>query len=235
MFRQLFSALRGSETLDDAFAEFSQMLEHASWMFVQANAVLRRDVEASDSRDAIFERDKSINALVRSIRRKIVRHLTINPGMDVAACLALMSVAKDAERIGDYCKNVFEVGQFYRQDFHIARYHEPLEEMRQEVESLFSSVQEAFLNSDSSRAKEALEAELPVLYAAPFLLSPWQAGVLTHLSRAQGRFLQLAGPFRYRRVFSFLQRLLAGEEPFGHARYMGGGRVAPAGACARTG
>ena len=158
MFRQLFSALKGSETLDDAFAEFSQMLEHASWMFVQANAVLRRDVEASDSRDAIFERDKSINALVRSIRRKIVRHLTINPGMDVAACLALMSVAKDAERIGDYCKNVFEVGQFYRQDFHIARYHEPLEEMRQEVESLFSSVQEAFLNSDSSRAKEALAA-----------------------------------------------------------------------------
>ena len=158
MFKQLFSALRGSESLDEAFAEFSQMLEHACWMFIRANDVLRREIDATDARESLYERDKAINALVRSIRRKIVRHLTINPGMDVAACLALMSVAKDAERIGDYCKNVFEVGQFYRQDFHIARYHEPLEEMRQEVEKLFSSVQEAFVNSDSSRAKEALAA-----------------------------------------------------------------------------
>ena len=37
MFKQLFSALRGSESLDQAFAEFSQMLEHASWMFNRAN------------------------------------------------------------------------------------------------------------------------------------------------------------------------------------------------------
>ena len=158
MFKQLFSALKGSESLDDAFAEFSQMLEHANWMFEQANAVLRRDIEASDTRDALYERDKSINALLRSIRRKIVRHLTINPGMDVAASMALMSIAKDAERIGDYCKNVFEVGQFYRQDFHIPRYHEPLEKMRREVEELFSAVREAFTASDSSAAKEALAA-----------------------------------------------------------------------------
>ncbi len=158
MFKQLFSALRGSETLDNAFAEFSEMLEHASWMFVRANDVLRRQIDAADARDLLYERDKSINALLRSIRRKIIRHLTINPGMDVAASMALMSVAKDAERIGDYCKNVFEVGQFYRQDFHIARYHEPLEDMRQEVEALFEQVQAAFRESSASQAKEAIAA-----------------------------------------------------------------------------
>ena len=158
MFRQLFSALKGSETLDNAFAEFSEMLEHANWMFIRANDVLRRQIDAAEARDSLYERDKSINALVRSIRRKIVRHLTINPGMDVAASMALMSVAKDAERIGDYCKNVFEVGQFYRSDFHIARYHEPLEHIRCEVELLFVMVREAFLKSDASGAKEALTA-----------------------------------------------------------------------------
>ncbi len=84
-----------------------------------------------------------------------------------------------------------------------------------------------------ARAKEALEADLPVLYAAPFLLSPWQAGVLTRLSRAQGRFLQFAEPFQYRRGFSFLQRLLAGEEPFWRPLYLRGLRVAPPGESAR--
>ena len=68
----------------------------------------RRDV-----RTPLYERDVAVNELERSIRRKVLRHLTVNPGHDVAICLALMSVAKDAERIGDYCKNVFEVGVFY--------------------------------------------------------------------------------------------------------------------------
>ena len=84
-----------------------------------------------------------------------------------------------------------------------------------------------------ARAKEALEADIPVLYAAPFLLSPWQAGTLTNLSRAQGRLLQFAEPFRYRRGFSFLQRLLAGEEPFWCPLYLRGLRVAPPGEPAR--
>jgi phosphate transport system protein len=61
-------------------------------------------VPAEEVKDSIYTRDQSVNELERSIRRKILRHLTIHPGDDVAACLALMSVAKDAERIGDYCK-----------------------------------------------------------------------------------------------------------------------------------
>ena len=129
MFKQLVAALKSGEVLDQAFSEFTEMLDHAHWMFVRANEVLRRQADAADVKESLYRRDKSVNELVRSIRRKIVRHLTINPSRDVAACLALMSVAKDAERIGDYCKNVFEVGQFYKEDFHVPRYQEPLEKI----------------------------------------------------------------------------------------------------------
>ncbi|MHC4416829.1 MAG: phosphate signaling complex PhoU family protein [Planctomycetota bacterium] len=157
MFRQLFSALKSGDVLDEAFAELGQMLEHAQWMFVRANDVLRRQASADEARDKIYECDKQINDLLRSIRRKIVRHLTINPGVDVAAGLALMSVAKDAERIGDYCKNVFEVGRFYKEDFQVTQYHEPLEAVRGRVEGLFVQVQTAFLESDSGAAKTVLK------------------------------------------------------------------------------
>ncbi len=157
MFRQLFSALKSGDVLDEAFAHLGQMLEHAEWMFVRANDVLRRQVAADKVRDPIRSRDKEINNLLRSIRGKIVRHLTINPGVDVAACLALMSVAKDAERIGDYCKNVFEVGQLYKEDFHVSRYHEPLEVVRRRVEGLFGQVRRAFLESDTGAAKGVLK------------------------------------------------------------------------------
>jgi len=156
MFKQIFTALRQGESLDRAFAEFGQMLEHAHWMFGRANAVLKRETPAEEAREAVYQRDQSINELLRSVRAAIVRHLTFNPGSDVAACLALMSVAKDAERIGDYCKNVFEVGQFYTEDFHVPKYHEPLEEIRVDAQALVGEVQRAFKASDTSTAKDAI-------------------------------------------------------------------------------
>ena len=158
MFKQLFSALKSGEVLDEAFSQFDEMLDHAQWMFRRANEVLHRKTTAADVKDSIYARDKSINELLRSIRRKLVRHLTINPGSDIAASLALMSVAKDAERIGDYCKNVFEVGQFYKEEgFHVARYNDPLEVVCRRVEGLFDSVRRSFRESDSQQAKAAMK------------------------------------------------------------------------------
>lgn len=156
MFKQIFSALKSGDTLDEAFSKFETMLEHSQWMFESANKVLVREVDPQEVRDAIFSRDQSVNGLLKSIRRKIVRHLTINPGLDVAASLALMSVAKDAERIGDYCKNVFEVGQFYTEDFHVSKYHEPLRQVRGDVEKLFTTVRGAWRESDTRAAHEAI-------------------------------------------------------------------------------
>ncbi len=158
MFKQLFSALKSGDVLDQAFSQFDEMLDHAQWMFRRANEVLHRKSTAEDVKDSIYARDKSINELLRSIRRKLVQHLTINPGSDIAASLALMSVAKDAERIGDYCKNVFEVGQFYKEEaFHVARYNDPLEGVCSRVEGLFESERRSFRESDSQQAKAALK------------------------------------------------------------------------------
>ncbi|MCH7603796.1 MAG: PhoU family transcriptional regulator [Planctomycetes bacterium] len=158
MLKALFAAFKSGDTLDLAFSQLSEMLDHAQWMFIRANEVLRRKVAAEDVKEAILARDKAVNDLLRSIRRKIVRHLTINPGNEVAASLALMSVAKDAERIGDYCKNVFEVGQFYTEDFHVEKYNDPLEEIRVEVEGLFDLARRAFADNDSQIAKNTLKA-----------------------------------------------------------------------------
>ena len=71
-----------------------------------------------------------------------------------------------------------------------------------------------------ARAREALLADLPVLYAAPFLLSPWQANLLDGLSRRQKRLLRFVEPFQYRRGFAFMQRLLEGREPFWRPLYL---------------
>ena len=71
-----------------------------------------------------------------------------------------------------------------------------------------------------ARAKEALQAEVAVLYAAPFLLSPWQAGALNDLSRRQGQLLRFAELFQYQPGFAFLRRLLEGGEPLWRPLYL---------------
>jgi len=157
MFKEIFQALASGDHIERAFSQLAEMLDHTKWMFIRANDVLRNVVPAEDVQDSIYTRDKAVNELERSIRRKIMRHLTINPGHDVAACLALMSVAKDAERIGDYCKNVFEVGRFYTKGFHHERYHGVLEEIREETGALFDQAAQAFRDSDEALARKVTE------------------------------------------------------------------------------
>lgn len=71
-----------------------------------------------------------------------------------------------------------------------------------------------------ARAKEALEAGVAVLYAAPFLLNPWQAARLSVLASRKRRLLRFVEPFQYRTGFPFLRRLLEGREPFWRPRYL---------------
>ncbi|TGG91766.1 phosphate uptake regulator PhoU [Natronospirillum operosum] len=162
MFRQLYSALTSENTLDRAFEDLTQMLEHGAWMFDRANAVLFSTVPVEEVKQPLYDRDRAINDLERSIRRKVMRHLTVNPGHDVAIGLALMSVAKDAERIGDYCKNVFEVGTFYTQGFHVARYQEPLDAISDEIYDMFGELSQATKDSDEDRARAVIHRVLDV-------------------------------------------------------------------------
>jgi len=155
MFRQIYSALTSENTINRAFEDLTSMLELGSWMFERAEDVLHSKVPAEEVRQPLYDRDKAINELERSIRRKILRHLTVNPGHDVAICLALVSVAKDAERIGDYCKNVFEVGAFYTEGFHVPKYQQPLDVMAEQMSDLFGMVMTAIGDSDEHQARAA--------------------------------------------------------------------------------
>jgi phosphate uptake regulator len=157
MLKELLAAWRGRDALAQMFDEFDQMLDHNHWMFQQAVEVFFSRVDWQAVQDPLYTRDKEVNSLEQSIRTQVVKHLTIRPEANLPACLMLMSVVKDAERIGDYCKNIFEVGKFYTREFTTRRYLDPLEAVRAKVERLFTSTQEAFGKSDVPLARAALK------------------------------------------------------------------------------
>jgi len=159
MLKELLAAWRGRDPLTQMFEDFDRMLEETHWMFQRAVEVFFSRVDWQPFQDPLYERDKRVNKLERRIRAAIVKHLSLQcqtGGADVPACLVLMSVVKDAERIGDYCKNIFEVGKFYTDEFTTERYLKSLRDLRAEVEDLFTLTREAFRDSDAEKARTVI-------------------------------------------------------------------------------
>ena len=110
MWRELIQILRDNDPIEPMAREFIEMLTLAQEMsdFIQPT-VLDHSLSL-DHRKQVYKLDVKINKLERSIRKHIITHLNLKGG-HVSYCLVLMSIVKDAERIGDYMKNISEVGE----------------------------------------------------------------------------------------------------------------------------
>lgn len=141
-----------SEMLD----EFQEMLRDGEWMFRTVAGVMDGRRTPQTVHDAFFARDKEINGHEKDLRRRIVQHLGLGRDADVEACLVLMSVVKDAERVGDYCKNMFEVACLLRTGLGAGRHVGELKRLRAEVGRLFARVREAFAEADGPGAVKVI-------------------------------------------------------------------------------
>ena len=70
------------------------------------------DTNLDTVRDDLYNTDKSINELHREVRREMIVHSAVNSrNLDIPLLLSYMTMSKDIERIGDYCKNLFEIAE----------------------------------------------------------------------------------------------------------------------------
>ncbi len=157
MFKEILQAFRHQDVVKDLSSQVCEMLEAGKWMFEQASDVLMRKADWNTTCDSLYKRDRQINQLEQNIRERIVTHLTVGNQADLGPCLALMNVVKDAERIGDYCKNIFEVGRFYRGSFDNHPFADPLNDIRKKIVGLFEPTKEAFIELDSDKAERILQ------------------------------------------------------------------------------
>ena len=158
MLRELLNALRKTDRLGQMLAEVGQMLQAGRWMFGKSSEVLLRTAKWEDVAEDLYARDRQINQTEQKIREEIITHLSMGNQADLCACLVLMSVVKDAERIGDYCKNIFEVGKLFAHEYTCPQFARPLEEVRVSVEPLFQQTAKAFVDADRSLARNVVDS-----------------------------------------------------------------------------
>lgn len=159
MFRTLLYAFRAGSSLRDVKEDFCSMLAETEHMFELVTDVLMGKIKLEEVKENIYAKDKEVNQKEREIRRRLVGHLVLSRMVDAPACLVFMSVVKDVERIGDYCKNILEVASFYAIPGSQARYALPLQDIRQQIVELFQKTGKALMNSDEVLASEVLRGQ----------------------------------------------------------------------------
>ena len=127
--KEFLQAWRDESPISRMLDEFIAMLEDVEWLYDNVGSVIRGKEEEPESiKEEIYDRDREVNRKQRDIRRLVVNHLTVQPGVDVPICLVLISIVKDAERLGDHCKDIFEVVMQYTNHFDKEQYAPILDE-----------------------------------------------------------------------------------------------------------
>ena len=110
MFDWLFNKTpQSSQGMEKLRAQFREMLDASRRAFQLAADGYLRHIDKDAFREELFVLDKSINKSERQIRKELVIHAAIHGNTEFDQCLILMSIVKDAERLGDIAKNIYDL------------------------------------------------------------------------------------------------------------------------------
>lgn len=207
MLRELLSLFRSNDAIAEMGENFSRMLQLARDLTLSAGRFFFDESPTPDQRTSISKRDVELNKLQRQIRKQIIAHLTIGDGQkDAPYCLLLMSLVKDVERIGDYCKNIVEVydegGGPIPDDENGAE----LREIRLTVEETFAVADEIFRESKTELAMDLMRRLRELNRRCDLLVSR----VARSEYDAPTTTTMVLGTRYYKRIESHLMNILSG-------------------------
>jgi phosphate uptake regulator len=162
MASEIIDMLKGTPLIKKALSEFVSMISHCEYLFNEAWRVITTQDYIEKIPQNFYNKDIEVNQQEKEIRKLLFEHLAINPLHDLSGALALMSLVKDAERIGDYSKNIFETGILYKEPIKCMKFFYRLGENKKKIASNFPKLKKAFDRSDEKMAQEILNQYAPL-------------------------------------------------------------------------
>ena len=199
MLKQLFEIWReDTSPLKEMTAQLKEMLEGGHEMFRSVTDALFLGGDLAQLEEEIYQKDHQLNDLEQAIRRQVVVHLSLGHVQDLTPSLILMSVVKDAERIGDYAKNILQAAQIIA-PLNSGPYLEDLKQLRNRIVGYFDKIIESFMDSDAAQARDLLRE----FFSQEKQIDRWVGEILGEQSQINGVAFALL--FRYfKRVISHL-------------------------------
>ena len=155
VFRSFRDIFRKDNWSSATSARVGEMLDICVSMNKFVHGVLIEGLSDAEAQAKLFDRDQRINVLEREVRRSVVTHLALERrAEDIPSGLVFMNVVKDAERIGDYLKNIFDVAhELMPETADRNLYREKLQGFADAMRDAMIDTAEAFGESDEVRCK----------------------------------------------------------------------------------
>jgi phosphate uptake regulator len=152
MWKQLIELFRKDNLFEQAYEEASNMLDTGAIMFDASVEALRHKDTAEVELD-IYSADKEVNRSERDVRKKVMTHLVVSGGTNLASGLSLVSVVIDIERIGDYTKNIYDLAVHHPLRLNAGPIEEKLQKVESQVTADFKGMIDVFKNRDEGKAR----------------------------------------------------------------------------------
>ena len=154
VFKELYAAWKKKGLLSQVMEELNSMFDEDLQMYQSSIKAL---FEGNNAKVDIYEMDKEVNTYEMKIRKKVLEHLSISACQDVTDSLLLIGIARDTERIGDFCKNIYELSYLYGKPLESGKYVVRLIKATQQLEEMFELTKKAFSGNDEKAAKKVIE------------------------------------------------------------------------------
>lgn len=150
MWKDIVGLFRSEGALEEAYNEAVLMLKESHSMFDDSVAALHAEGTLEVN---IYKRDRQLNKYERSVRRKIVTHMSVSSKPDINLGLVLTAIVIDIERIGDYTKNIVELAGSVEGPFDGFELHDEVLSIESMLGRMFDDIVPALEASDEARAR----------------------------------------------------------------------------------
>ncbi len=197
MFKELFDALFKGDMLKSAFEAADRMHKQAQSMYELSVKCL---VENQDEiAKEISREDHVINTAVKEVRREVLEYLAINSAPDIPASLVLTGIAVDYERIGDYCKNVAQLGLMYPAKLGPSVYFDMFKKIDENITAMFDFTLQSLKESDAKKGRDVMKMHVTT--------KKLHADIVSKLNKGDGITIQTA--IVYALLTEYLRRISA--------------------------
>jgi len=203
MWKEIVTLFRSEGPLQEAYDEAILMLRTSHGMFDDAVAALHSDHAMETD---IYGRDRQLNKYERSVRRKIVTHMSVSAKPDINLGLVLTAIVIDIERIGDYTKNIVELAGAVEGPFDGLELHDEVLEIERALGQMFDDIGPALEDSNEEKARTIIKAHGGVAEIVDKSVHDLSAGVA--LSGRSGHAVTVAIYMRFlKRVSAHLKNV----------------------------
>ena len=153
---------QGPPLINKSINLFLDMISTDEYLYNEAWRVITTEANIDQIPQYFYDKDIEVNNQEKEIRRLLFEHLSFKSRRDISGSLVLMSLIKDAERIGDYSKNIFEAGILCKGTIKDIKFYERLIPTQKKIADNFPVLTKAFKNSDEKFANEILRKYTPI-------------------------------------------------------------------------